>query len=67
MRDAAGELADRFHLLRLPQLLFEPAALGDVARVDDDGADGRIGEAIDADAFHDPPRAVGVMKADSRQ
>ena len=30
MRDAAGELPDRLHLLRLPQLLLEPPALGDV-------------------------------------
>ena len=63
VRDAAGELADRLHLLRLAQLLFELAALGDVARVDDDGADRRIAEAIDADAFHDPPVAVGVLEA----
>ena len=63
MRDAAGQLADRLHLLRLPQLLLELPALGDVARVDDDGADRRIVEAVDADAFHDPPVAVGVLEA----
>ena len=62
VRDAAGELADRLHLLRLAQLLFEPAPLGDVARVDDDAADRRIVEAVDADAFHDSPRAVRVME-----
>ena len=28
---AAGELADRFHLLCLPQVVLEAAALGDVA------------------------------------
>ena len=32
MRDAARELADRLHLLRLAQLLLERVALGDVAR-----------------------------------
>ena len=32
VRDAAGELADRVHLLRLAHLLLEPAALGHVAR-----------------------------------
>ena len=40
--DAAGEPAHRLHLLRLPQLLLEQVALGDVARVDDDGADGGV-------------------------
>ena len=32
MRDAAGELADRLHLLRLAELVLELAALGDVAQ-----------------------------------
>ncbi len=32
MGDAAGEAAERFHLLRVPQLLLEPAAIGDVER-----------------------------------
>src|SRR5437868_7590406 len=31
MSDAAGELADRFHLLRLAKLFFDALALGDVA------------------------------------
>ena len=31
VRDAAGELADRLHLLRLPQLFLDQAALGEVA------------------------------------
>ena len=30
VRDAAGEPADRFHLLRLPQLILEQPAVGDV-------------------------------------
>ena len=30
VRDAAGEPADRLHLLRLPELLLQPAALGHV-------------------------------------
>ena len=30
MRDAAGKLTDRFHLLRLPQLRFQTALLGHV-------------------------------------
>src|ERR1039458_5691836 len=30
VRHAAGELADGLHLLRLPQLILEPPALGDV-------------------------------------
>jgi hypothetical protein len=33
---AAGELPDRFHLLRLPQLLLERYPFGDVARVRDE-------------------------------
>ena len=32
MRDAAGELADRLHLLRLAQRLFGVLALGDRLR-----------------------------------
>src|ERR1051325_202079 len=32
VRDAAGELPDRFHLLRLAELLLEPAALAHVFR-----------------------------------
>ena len=32
VRDAAGELADRLHLLRLPQLLFGRELLRDVAQ-----------------------------------
>ena len=32
VRDTARELADRLHLLRLPELVLEPAALGDVAQ-----------------------------------
>ena len=63
VRDAAGELPDRLHLLRLAQLLLEPPALGDVARVDHDRRDRRLAEAIDADAFHDPPAAVGMPEA----
>ena len=52
--DAAGEAADGFHLLRLAELLFEGAALGDVfgEKFEEDGvafvADGAAGEA-DAD------------------
>ena len=34
VRDAAGELADRLHLLRLTQLLLEALPLGHVADVD---------------------------------
>ena len=31
VRDAAGQLSDSFHLLRLPELLLEPLQFGDVA------------------------------------
>src|SRR5581483_4164841 len=37
VRDAAGEPADRLHLLRLQKLLFEQLSLGDVARHAHDG------------------------------
>ena len=30
MCDAAGELAERLHLLRLPELLFDLLAIGDI-------------------------------------
>src|SRR3954468_12491840 len=36
--------------------------VGDVADVEDDARDRWIGEAVDADAVHDAPRSVGVMK-----
>ena len=35
VRDAAGELADRLHLLALRELLLERALLGDVEGIDD--------------------------------
>ena len=59
---SACELTDRLHLLRLAELLFEPAPLRDVASVDHDAADRRIVEAVDADAVHDSPRAIRVME-----
>ncbi len=31
VRDATGELADGFHLLALPELVLDPALLGDIA------------------------------------
>lgn len=31
VRDAARKISDRFHLLRLAKLVFDPLALGDVA------------------------------------
>jgi hypothetical protein len=62
VRHAAGELTDRFHLLRLTELILERSPLGDVAYGDDDGGDRGIGEAIDADALHDAPAAVRVFE-----
>ncbi len=38
MRHAAGELAQRIHLLRLAELFLEPAPLGRIMRADDDAA-----------------------------
>ena len=67
MRDAAGEAADCLHLLRLPQPLLEPRALGigelalgDVAEVHHQGAHARLLEQV-ADGVLDPaPRPVLV-------
>ena len=65
VRDAAGEPADRFELLRLPQLFLERAPLGDVAE-----EPGEHGAAVGAD-----PRdrqlerelgAVGAQAASAR-
>ena len=62
MRDAAGEPADRFHLLRLAQLLLEPAAFGDVARVDHDCADRRVVQPIHRRRLHASATAVRVLE-----
>jgi hypothetical protein len=42
VRDSAGELADRLHLLRLPELLLERLPLADVAMGDHDSRNPRI-------------------------
>ncbi len=47
MRDAAGETADRFELLRLPELLFEHPSLGDVLHRADHAPRDAIGAAHD--------------------
>ena len=49
MRDAAGEPADRFELLRLPELFLEQPPFGDVAHEPGDdgvavGAEARDGQ-----------------------
>ncbi len=44
MGDAARQLPDRFHLLRLSQVVFQPSALGDVTT---DGVHGN-GDAVPA-------------------
>ena len=48
VRDAAGELAERLHLLRLAQLLLEAPAFGHVAGADDDAPrfPSRLGTAV---------------------
>ena len=51
-------------LLREPHRGLGPLALGDVARVDDHGADGRIGEQVGANRFQPPPRTVFVPTAE---
>ena len=60
--DDVGRLLGELAVARFAfaQRLFRPLALGDVAVVDDDAADARVVEAVDADAFDVPPRAVVV-------
>ena len=43
MRDAAGELADRLHLLRLREILLQRALLGRVERVEEGGFRAALG------------------------
>ncbi len=52
VRDAAGELADRFHLLLLAHLMLQRPLLGDVDDVDDHhlAAAGALGHRIDEEA-----------------
>ena len=42
VRHATGELSDRLHLLRLPQLVFEVAPLGDVLREREQAGEGPV-------------------------
>ena len=63
VRDAAGEPADRLELLRLPQLLFERAPLGDVA--DEAGDDRAAVAAHPRDRQFD--RELGAVGANRRQ
>jgi len=44
VRDAAGELADRLHLLRLTQGFFGLAPLGDIDRFRQHGSDAAMPE-----------------------
>ena len=54
VRDAAGQAADGFHLLRLPQLLLQGAALGDVLgkEFEYDSAFAAIGDRAAGNANH---------------
>jgi hypothetical protein len=61
--DAAGELADGFHHLGLPQMLLGRELIGDVAAVDEDAADGREVAQIPADDLEVAPGSVGVAPA----
>ncbi len=63
MRDAAGEPADRLHLLRLDDLLFETAAFRSIAVVVDDGVDTRIVEQVGEHPLEVAPRAIPVPDA----
>ena len=68
--DAAGQPADRFHLLGLPERFLagleralHVLPVGDVAMVDDDRLHGRVGQAVDADGLAPAPAAVLVLVA----
>ena len=69
VRDAVGEqgavreAGERVVEGLARQLGLEHLALGDVAVVDDDAADGGVVEQVAADRLHRPPRAVGVLDA----
>ncbi len=64
MRHAAGELADRLHLLRLAQLFLEMPALRDVLRHADEAIDRALGVAHRRRAIpHPAHRAVGLLHA----
>ncbi len=56
MRDAAGEAADGFHFLRLPQLLLDRLPLGNVH---DDRDEERVAVAV-------PMKADGELRPDER-
>jgi hypothetical protein len=65
--DAAGQLPDRLHLLRLPQLPLRPPQLllrrqpvGHVPAVDHHRPDARVVQQVRACALHPPPRPVPV-------
>src|SRR5579883_1413468 len=62
MRDAAGELADRLHLLALPQRFFRLLLLGDIARADEQLADAAIGIADRDDGALHHPLAGGIIE-----
>jgi len=47
VRDAAGELPDGFHLLRLAQLIFKPQALGQIGLGRTSGPDALFAMPID--------------------
>ena len=74
VRDAAGELADAFHLLRLPQPLFGGAPFGQIARDlgEADQLSIRVLNRIDDDARPEPAAvladapAFGLVLAGSR-
>ena len=69
VRDAAGQRADRVHLLRLRHLCFERLLLGDVDRIDDRRFLRRLIALVD-DGVHieaEMPRLVGRMQRIDRR
>src|SRR6185369_12092569 len=68
--DATGEPADGFHLLGLAELVITlakdrlgAAAFGDVAGIDNDAADGWVGQKVGGETLHRAIRTVLVADA----
>ena len=64
MRDAAGQLADGLHLLRLDELELEPAAAGHVLRHPDEVQHVTGGAALRLAAERGPPLLAGIGGAE---
>ena len=67
MSDAARETADRFHLLRLPNLIFKAAPARDIARSHHDAAHRDVIQQIVSDRLQPHPRAILMTETKLRR